>query len=423
MKRHFLLAYDILREVFVNGKYADDALTTVRLTPMAVKLAYGVLEQNVKLEYILGNIFSKAPKKEVYIFLKLGAYALLTLTDVPPYAIVSECVEAVKARRREAAGFVNACLKRVAAHDYAMPSEEDERYLSVVCSKPKWFADKLVAEYGREMAIHIMSQPAYELEHIRPNLRVLTLGQLEGRLASFGERYEVSEVGGLLVRLTDNVKKLFADGLATYQSPSSMLAARALDPKDGEDVLDLCSAPGGKAVYIGELAMGSHITACDLYTHRVRLVTNYANRMKATGINAVVWDARTRRLEWENAFDKVLVDAPCSCLGTFRKHPDVFLTRREEDISALAEQQRRILLNAASYVKKGGALVYSTCTLFDEENKNVVDALLDKGGFALEHMDGLDGVLGGMYADNDGSVTILPEREYDGFYIARLKKL
>ena len=119
----------------------------------------------------------------------------------------------------------------------------------------------------------------------------------------------------------------------------------------------------------------------------------------------------------------MIVDLPRSCFGTFLKHPDVFLSRDGADIAKLSATQKLILSNAAKYVKKGGVIVYSTCTLFDEENGSVVKSLIDKGGFALERISATEAIDGGKYKDNNGSVQILPHGEYDGFYIARLRKL
>ena len=190
---------------------------------------------------------------------------------------------------------------------------------------------------------------------------------------------------------------------------------------DGKDALDICSAPGGKAVLISELTPHGKVTACDIHEHRVRLIQSYKERMHVPNVNAIVSDASKFNPEFENKFDYVLLDAPCSCFGTFRKHPDVFLSRDENDILKLANTQKEILKNAVRYLKNGGILVYSTCTIFDEENRQVVESILEKGKYELEKIDFNNDKLNARFK-NKGTISILPHDEYDGFYIARIKK-
>lgn len=203
-----------------------------------------------------------------------------------------------------------------------------------------------------------------------------------------------------------------------------MLAVQSLSVTDGAHVLDICSAPGGKAVYMSEICPHGKITACDLYPHRVALIQKYKNRMHTPNVKAIQADACVLKDEWKDSFDFVLCDAPCSCLGTFKKHPDVFLNKDEKCVEELADTQRKIIENAAKYLKVGGRMVYSTCTLFKEENEDVVNDFLAKNdGFTLEKIDGLDRIDGGKYKNNDGRIQILPHEEYDGFFIAKLKRV
>ena len=162
--------------------------------------------------------------------------------------------------------------------------------------------------------------------------------------------------------------------------------------------------------------------ACDLHPHRVALIQKYKNRMHVPNVKAVQADATKLNEEWGEKFDYVLADAPCSCLGTYRKHPDVFLTRKKSDIEEHARTQLAIAQNALAYLKVGGVMIYSTCTLFKEENDDVVDALIRSGKAVLEHID-CGGIDDGKYADNEGKIQILPHAEYDGFFIAKLRKV
>ena len=425
MRKHIDSAYKILSKVYQDGTYSNMAFLGERVSDMSTRLVYGTLEEDVKIDYILSQLIEKKPQKSVLTLLKIGTYALLNLSDVPKFAIVSECVEVAKSNGKGgASGFINAVLKKVADGKYSLPKESDENYLSVKYSKPQWFCDKLEKQYGKEVARIILSAKSTTLEHIRINSRMATESDVEFLLKKNKTDFKKSDVGGYIVKANDTVRHMFDKGLVTFQSPSSILAVKALGVTDGAQILDICSAPGGKAVYMSELCPHGKVVACDLYPHRVALIQKYKNRMHTPNVKAVQADACVLNEEWKDAFDFVLCDAPCSCLGTFKKHPDVFLNKDESCISELAATQRQILENAAKYLKVGGAMVYSTCTLFEEENENVVHDFLEKNvDFVLEHISGLEKIDGGKYLDNKGMIQILPHDEYDGFFIAKIRRV
>lgn len=425
MRKHIDSAYKILSKVYQDGTYSNMAFLGERVSDMSTRLVYGTLEENVKIDYILSQLIEKKPQKSVLTLLKIGTYALLNLSDVPKFAIVSECVEVAKSNGKGgASGFINAVLKKVAVGKYSLPKESDENYLSVTYSKPQWFCDKLEKQYGKEVARIILSAKSTTLEHIRINSRMATESDVEFLLKKNKTDFKKSDVGGYIVKANDTVRHMFDKGLVTFQSPSSILAVKALGVTDGAQILDICSAPGGKAVYMSELCPHGKVIACDLYPHRVALIQKYKNRMHTPNVKAVQADACVLNEEWKDAFDFVLCDAPCSCLGTFKKHPDVFLNKDESCISELATTQRQILENAAKYLKVSGAMVYSTCTLFEEENENVVHDFLEKNvDFVLEHISGLEKIDGGKYLDNKGMIQILPHDEYDGFFIAKIRRV
>lgn len=425
MRKHIDSAYKILSKVYQDGTYSNMAFLGERVSDMSTRLVYGTLEENVKIDYILSQLIEKKPQKSVLTLLKIGTYALLNLSDVPKFAIVSECVEVAKSNGKGgASGFINAVLKKVADGKYSLPKESDENYLSVTYSKPQWFCDKLEKQYGKEVARIILSAKSTTLEHIRINSRLATESDVEFLLKKNKTDFKKSDVGGYIVKANDTVRHMFDKGLVTFQSLSSILAVKALGVTDGAQILDICSAPGGKAVYMSELCPHGKVVACDLYPHRVALIQKYKNRMHTPNVKAVQADACVLNEEWKDAFDFVLCDAPCSCLGTFKKHPDVFLNKDESCISELAATQRKIFENAAKYLKVGGAMVYSTCTLFEEENENVVHDFLEKNvDFVLEHISGLEKIDGGKYLDNKGMIQILPHDEYDGFFIAKIRRV
>lgn len=425
MRKHIDTAYKILSKVFQEGTYSNMAFLGERVSDMSTKLVYGTLEENVKIEFILSQLVEKKPQNSVLTLLKIGTYALLNLTDVPKFAIVSECVEVAKANGKGgASGFINAVLKKVADGKYSLPKESDENYLSVTYSKPQWFCDKLEKQYGKEVARIILSAKSTTLEHIRINSRMATESDVEFLLKKNKTDFKKSDVGGYIVKANDTVRHMFDKGLVTFQSPSSILAVKALGVTDGAQILDICSAPGGKAIYISELCPHGKVTACDLYPHRVALIQKYKNRMHTPNVKAVEADACVYNADWDKSFDFVLCDAPCSCLGTFKKHPDVFLNKTEKSVEELCIMQAKIIENAGKYLKVGGAMVYSTCTLFREENEDIVnDFLARHSDFACEHISGLEKIDNGKYLDNQGMIRILPHGEYDGFFIAKIRRV
>lgn len=414
MKEQISASCAILAKVFSEGTYADRAFDGEDPAALTSRIVFGVLERNIEIEYILSQLVEKPPKKFVYILLKVGVYALLYLDNIPDYAIVSECVEAAKAAGKGgAAGFVNAVLKRVARREYRLPSPTDADYVRVHYSVPEWFADRLVSDYGEKAAIGTLDAAGSDLVHLRVNRRLSSAEEVGRTLAAKGQSFAPSEVGGILTRVTPLVTNLFSRGIVTYQSPSSVLAVDALAPRKDAEILDLCSAPGGKAVYASELAPSGHVTACDLHPHRVGLIKKYASRMHADNVIATVADATVFDKRLEGKFDCVIADVPCSCFGTYKKHPDVFLQRGEEVIARLAAVQKKIIDNAVRYLKDGGVMIYSTCTLFSEENEENAEYILRKG-LTPERMP--------IAYDNDGTYKILPHGEWDGFFIARFAK-
>lgn len=418
MRKYISNALKILSKIFVDGSYSNRALSDIKTDDMTTKLVYGVLERNVECEYILSQFVKKKPSETSYILLKIGTYALRNLTNVPAFAIVSETVEVAKNAGKDVQpGFVNAVLKRVANKDFKLPKPTDKNYMSVTYSVPEWFVKRLISEYGKEETEMALSTPVSTYESVRINGNSSTLDVL-AKLDEKGIPHRDGLAKTLLVPADNKtVKDMFNDGRITFQSSSSILAVHALNPEGGK-ILDLCSAPGGKAVLMSEIAPNSEIIACDLYEHRLELIKKYALRMRANNIKTAVNDGTVFNSEWQNKFDYVLCDAPCSCFGTFRKHPDVFLQRGEKDIPKIAQIQKKILQNAVEYAKPNGIIVYSTCTLFKEENDEVVNAILKDGKCVPDKLPDVVCTNAGEH-----SMKLLPVDGGDGFYIARLKKL
>jgi len=404
MRKYIDSALKILYKIFTDNTYSNVALYDQHIDDMTTRLVYGVLEKNIQIEYILDQLLSKKPKNLVYVLLKIGTYALLYLDNVPSFAIVSECVEVCKMEnKKELSGLCNAVLKKVSNKAYKLPSND----LSVKYSKPKWFINKLLSQYGEDKTIEILDSKDNYLEHIRVNSKLVKVEDIEKEFVENKTEYVKSDLNGFYVKVDKCIKDLFNKGFITYQAPSSMTAVNSIGIKDGDLILDLCSAPGGKAVLMSELAPSSKIVACDIHPHRIELIKKYATRMQATNIETKVLDATKFNKDFEGQFDVVLLDAPCSCLGTFNKHPDVFMNKEEKDIKEISDLQKAIIVNAAKYVKSNGTLLYSTCTLFKEENEQVIEYLLKEDNkFKIEKEE-----------------QILPHLGYDGFFVCKLIKL
>ena len=421
MKTYTRVSYDILSKIFKEKTYSTQALFNAlekeEKPELIYKIVLGVLDSNIELEYIVDFLSKKPPQNAVAIILKIGIYCIKYMDSLPDYAVINNCVELSKEIGKQAvSGFVNAVLKAAARGEYPYPEESDKvKYLSIKYSKPEWLVDKLIRDYGEDTAINIISVKPYEKTHIRPNLNTWSMAELVEYLKKYKIDFIPSQIGGVLLNVCAEVKKLFKKGLITYQSVTSMCAVKALGVSDRTNVLDLCSAPGGKSVLIAEQNPHGTVTACDIYPHRIELVAGYAKRMVAKNIETKVMDATIFEPKFVERFESVLVDAPCSSLGVIRKEPDILLNRKPEDIFELQALQQKILNNASRYVKRGGTLVYSTCTITKEENGEVIeDFLKNHSELSLAKIK--------MDMPNDGTIQFFPAGAVDGFYIAKMVK-
>lgn len=370
-------AYEVLAKI-----YKEDAFSSIELNKRVVgannqavvtRLVYGVLQKDTELEYYINSLTAKKPNKTISVLLKLGLYCLKYMDSFPDYAVVDEVVELCqKLGKRQLKGFVNGTLKNFIANNKTveLPKDNAQR-LSVEASIPLWLAKAYIKQYGYQKAGEFLNIPEFTKEHIRNNARVWTLDELIEDLQRHKTEYTISQANGLFVDNNAYIRQLNEQGKITYQSMTSMLAVKALDVKDGEKMLDMCSAPGGKAVYASELA-DIDITACDIHEHRLGLIDSYARRMKAKGIVTRLLDGSVYNEEFEGKFDKILCDVPCSGLGVANKKPDIYLRSNMQKVEELSKLQYSILLNASRYLKEKGRIVYSTCTTLREENYNIV---------------------------------------------------
>ena len=355
--------YLILTKVYRDGKYLKQAISETPIEPVnkarTVKICYGVLEKDIYLEHILGANTKKAPKSSVKIILKIALY-MLEFMSKHDYMVVDSAVELVKKTGKDgASGFVNALLRSYKIPP--LPERADEK-LSIECSAPLWLVKKVKRSYKGETA------------------QILTATS-EGvcvRFVKGAEKYLDREHISTPFKDTYIFKNFMRDegfdsGDYTFQSVGSIAICSVISPC--EKLLDACAAPGGKSVLLTQKC--GEVTACELHSHRVELINSYAQRM-GVEVNAVQADSSRFNPEYENRFDGVLCDVPCSGTGVINENPDIKLFRKEEDIKSLNEIQLAILENCSRYVKDGGALYYSTCSVLPEENDSVVYSFLEK---------------------------------------------
>ena len=350
--------YFVLTKVYCGGKYLKQALAETIIEPLnkarTVKICYGVLEKDAYFDYIIGANTQKPPKTAVKIIIKCALY-MLEFMQKHDYMVVDFAVELTKKLGKEgAAGFVNAFLRSYKIP--ALPQQSDER-LAIECSSPLWLAKKLRRSYKAEAA-EILSAPSRGVcvRFERGAQKYLDKPHIK-------TPFENVYIFGNFVR-----DEGFFEGDYTFQSVGSVAICSAICA--GQSLLDACAAPGGKSVLLS--GKFKNVTACELHAHRVELINSYAQRMGASNVHARQTDSAVYNPDYAEAFDAVLCDVPCSGTGVINENPDIKLFRKESDIESLNDIQLKILENCSRYVKSGGTLYYSTCSVVPEENDSIV---------------------------------------------------
>ena len=424
-----------------QGGWSDGALKkqlaaaelSGRDAALATQLCFGVLQNQMLLDFYLSK-FSNIPLKrmegKVVQTLRLGAYQMLFLTRIPHSAAVNSAVTLVKThcKNPRAAGMVNGILRsmeRSLQNMPVIPQGDPVAYLSTLYSNPEWLVKEFILSLGEEETAQMLaadnSQPPTA---VMVNTTRTTAEELKAMLEADHVEAEPHPwlENCLLLHRTGDLERLeaFQQGLFYVQDPASRLSVLAAGAKPGMKVLDCCAAPGGKS-FAAAIAMENQgeIVSCDLHPHKKKLIQAGADRLGLTIISPKTADGKVFRPEWENAFDLVLVDAPCSGLGVIRKKPDI----RYKDPAPLADLpavQLDILRNAARYVKPGGTLMYSTCTLLYRENGEVVETFLAENNSYKAEAFPLPGPVGLVQG---GSVTLWPHRHgTDGFFISKMRR-
>ena len=400
---------------------------SARDAALASRLCLGVLQNGDYLDHYIGLFSRGSLEPRLRLILRLGAYQLLFLDKVPAHAAVSETVELCRDGKLDrAASLVNAVLRRIAEikdDPPAIPGQGSAAYLAVRWSHPLWLAERLTAERGyafteaffREnnetppLCIQINRLRVDDADYLRAleriGLAVKRFPELPGCMELEGGK--VSELPG------------FAEGLFYVQDRAARTAVQITGVRPGMRILDACAAPGGKSFAAALEAQGDcRLISCDIHEKKLRLIRNGAERLGLSDcVETIAADARLYRAEWEKAFDLVMADVPCSGLGVIRKRPEI---RRKQaaELAALPGIQAAVLENVSRYVKPGGVLLYSTCTILREENRDQVE------GFLCSHPEySAEDFSCGPLQSSGGCYEFWPQADgTDGFFAAKLRR-
>ncbi len=439
-------AFGVLCRVF-SGGYADILLDAElkRLSPesrpLTTETVYGVLRHCIRIDWIIDSVSRIKTKKmetKVLSALRIGVYQLLFLSRVPAFAAINESVKLIKGAGAKKAGFVNALLRKVGSiggsFDFPDPEKEPVKYASVYYSHPEWMVKRWAAQYGMEGAARLCeANLLVPPKTIRVNTLVTSGETLARELAQSGFAAASTEYSPVALNVT-GIGRLPPGDLGYYiQDEASQLVAYLLAPASGETVLDACAAPGGKASHIAALMENTGVLyALDKSQGRARVLSRTLKAQKATMAMVINADAGaplcfkgppgTLCPPSHGLFDAILVDAPCSGLGVLGRSPDIKLRRTEADLADLSKRQARLLDNLAGYLKKGGRMVYSVCTLEPEETDTVIEGFLKRHkDFELQDASGFLPQSCAPLVDGYGFLRTLPHLHHtDGFFAARL---
>lgn len=420
----------LLREVLDNHDISKEE------SNLLTELVYGVLQRKMTLDYQLEPFLKKQKKLDHWVrqLLRISLYQMEYLDRIPDHAIINEAANIARVKgHRGIVGLVNGVLRNIQRKGVRHPSDIQpiNKRLSTQYSLPQWLIDEFIEQLGEkeaeELAASFSERPKLSL---RVNLNKISREEAMDELREEGFEVVESEISpyGIVVKKGVPIEtRLFTEGYLAVQDESSMLVAPALNVEPQHYVLDACAAPGGKTMHIATNFLkkedGGKIVALDVHEHKINLIKENAKRL---GVEEVVEakyaDARkVLDLFEEETFDRILIDAPCSGLGLMRRRPEIRYNKTKEDILSLQKLQLEIINEVSKTLKSGGELIYSTCTITQKENQEVVDQFLEKNKqFSKAEVELPENEL---QSSEDGTVTIYPHQYgTDGFFISRIKK-
>lgn len=436
-------AVEILELVEKQGSYSNLLLNSTieknNFSPLdaglLTELCYGTISRKMTLDFFLKPFIKKQKRIDNWVrqLLRISVYQFQYLDKIPDHAIINEAVNIAKKRGNKGiSGFVNGVLRSIQRE--GVPSFDEiqdpiER-LSVETSHPRWLVERWVNQYGMDTTRKMCEENlSPSKQTARVNTLLTTVDDVIEELETEGFAVKKSEIIPEAIKsIRGNLvkSKAFREGRITIQDESSMIVAYCVAPKENENILDTCAAPGGKTTHMAEkMNNRGEIVALDIHKHKVKLINENANRLHISNIQTKQMDAREVGNHFEKeSFDRILIDAPCSGLGVLKGKPDIKYSKSEDDIKRLAKIQLHILQSAAPLVKPGGTLVYSTCTVDKEENEEVAKQFLQLHPEFI----GDDEIISRVPEKikpfvRNYEIEILPQSlKTDGFYIACFQK-
>jgi 16S rRNA (cytosine967-C5)-methyltransferase len=430
-------AAKIVAEVAVRGRSLDavlsfDSAATRQERGLLRALAYDSIRWYLRLDALLERLLSRPGQKldpDVRALAIVGLCQLL-YTEIPAHAAVAETVEAARVLGHpRAAGFINALLRRC-QREHAQLTAQIDRDLPVRTAHPRWLVNALAADWGEQSAAILAANNQHPPFWVRVNRRRISGPDYRNRLAASGIEVAQSLFGDEALRLADamDVAELpgFADGEVSIQDAAAQLAARLVAPRAGERVLDACAAPGGKTGHLLELqAELAQLVAVDVSPERLTRIADNLRRLQLSA-TLMSGDVAAPAGWWDGQpFQRILLDVPCSATGVIRRHPDIKLLRRPEDVAALAKTQLQLLQAAWALLAPGGRLVYASCSALRAETVAVVEAFRATGVHARETTAAAFADIAALEATTAASVgrrIAAGTAGMDGFYYACLEK-
>jgi len=397
------------------------------------EITNGVIRNKMRIDWVLKKFYHGDFLKinsAIKNSLRVALYQFLFCDKIPEYAIVNEAVESIKISLSDKhSKLVNAVLRNILRQkdkiEFPDPEKDRIKYLSVFYSHPEWMVKRWVNRLGYDSteALLVMNNKPKDIS-VRINALKMTRDMAEIEMLAQKVKFERSDYSDVHLNIKNfgelNSLELMKNGTLYVQDPSASLPVQLLDPQEGERIIDICAAPGGKATHIAEKMKNTgEIIAVDIFDMRLKTVEENFKRLGITNIKTLSFDARTLAIE---PGDRVLVDAPCSGFGTLSKKPDIKWKQDPAQLEKLGQLQYEIIVNASRHVKPDGVLVYSTCTIEPEENSEIVEKFLaSHTNFVLESADKF--VLPDVVSEKGYIETYPHIHHIDGSFSARLKRI
>lgn len=415
------VAFDILLDVYKNKSYANLALKEkLRGVPavdtgLITNIVYGVLQNMILIDYYI-SFYTKGKrvKPNIRVILQIGIYQILFLDKIPDNASVNEAVKLTRKLKLDGlSGFVNGVLRNIARNKDNLPEIKgsENEILAIKYSHPLWLIEKLISEFGLSETELILIENNKKAPLVC-RVNTLKTGNVEIENAFASDVIE----NAIILEKSGDITKLdaFENGEIYVQDLASQLAIKALNPKPNSIVVDVCSAPGGKSFLSAQYMQNKGIIhSFDIFEHKIELINQTAEKMGIDIIKSEVFDANNTKEELLGKADFVICDVPCSGLGIIRRKPEI---RFKEDIEKLPEIGYNILNSASKYLKKGGELLFSTCTIIKQENDEVLYKFLENNSdFELVDFEILN--------VKQSSITLLSHKNgTDGFFISKIRR-